>query len=133
MLNNQIYFDQEKFTNDVINILQAKKASELDEEDSDDDYDPVFAGGDSGKRSGEFDTEKKARDLLERKDIRQFMCPFLKSCSNDVFDIAKAMITPLTLTVLAGKLAFPLDPTISAAFFFLVAKAGIAGYCKEFE
>lgn len=126
-MKSQRYFDQEAFANDILELLKTRSSNEL--EDHDDDFDTVFAGNYEGNTE-ELETREKAVGLLKEQDLKKLICPFLKSCANDVFDIAK-MLTPLiSAATLSGKISFPLDAEISAAFFILIAKGGVASYCN---
>jgi hypothetical protein len=50
--------------------------------------------------------EQKAKELLDRKDIRAILCPALQSAGNDVYDIAK-IITPILVGLaIAGTIVF---------------------------
>ncbi|PSB58795.1 hypothetical protein [Chamaesiphon polymorphus] len=132
MMKNTSYFDRDKFIHDVIELLKIKHSEELTQDDE--DFEPVFASGTDERNSEEITSEEKARELLKQQDIRQFICPFIQGSTNDIFDLAKICLSALVTNVLLGKIAFPIeDKFISAAFFSLMVKQGIAIYCKGFE
>jgi len=53
--------------------------------------------------------EEDAENLVQRKDIRQYLCPVLQSVSTDVFEISKAITPVLVGAVLAKTLPIQMN------------------------
>lgn len=78
-------------------------------------------------------TIERAEKLVSRKDIRKYLCPVLKSVSDDAFEIAK-LITPILLSLsLAGTVAIPLSPILFANLAIVISKTGIAALCVGYN
>lgn len=91
----------------------------------------------SSTRDSKPTTEKKlatseaTRLLFDADFVRQYLCPALKSASNDAFDIAKTMTPVLAALSLAGVITLSLNPLIFAALSLLIARMGIATLCAD--
>jgi hypothetical protein len=77
--------------------------------------------------------EKEAKAITARKDIRQALCPALKSASNDAFEIAKITTPILVPLALVGTIAIPLNPLLFAIIALVIARMGIASLCADFD
>ena len=76
--------------------------------------------------------EQQVEKLIARPDIRKYLCPALKSVSNDAFEIAK-IITPILLgLIIAGKIVIDIEPLIFAAISIFIARGGIASMCEGY-
>jgi hypothetical protein len=74
-------------------------------------------------------TPEQARELTVKEDIRKYLCPALKSVSDDAFEIAK-VITPILLSLsLAGTIVLPLAPMLFANLAVVISKMGVAALC----
>jgi hypothetical protein len=86
-------------------------------------------------KSGDMLIEKsaelvpKAQRIVKRKSVRKYLCPALKSVSNDAFEIAKVII-PI-LAPLSQSVKIPLDPLLFATIAIVIAKVSIAGLCAD--
>jgi hypothetical protein len=92
------------------------------------------------KDQSSFDTEvtneieenaDKAQVLLNRKSVRDHICPVLTKGANDFFDIAKSITPVLVGASIAGTLPFPLNPLIVALMALIIARIGIDRLCKD--
>jgi hypothetical protein len=73
-MNNQTYFDQEALINDTIRVIKGIEYSAAESEEFDSAY---YA---SSEDDSELAKAKKiTKDLVKRQDIRQLICPALKS------------------------------------------------------
>ena len=78
-------------------------------------------------------SNRKAKELLARKDIRAYLCPALLRGSDDVFELSK-IVTPLLLGfVAAGTIAIPLVPVLFAAIAFEITRMGITSICANYD
>ncbi len=73
------------------------------------------------------------RLLFNMEFVRRYLCPALRSASDDAFDIAKVLTPLLGSLSLAGVVALSLDPLIFAALSLLIARMGVASLCAEKE
>jgi hypothetical protein len=83
--------------------------------------------------SGFEESKKEAEEILQRQDIKAILCPALKNITNDAYDLANA-ITPLLFgAVLSGSIVIPLNPVFFGWMAIVIAKAGAAGLCHDYE
>lgn len=78
------------------------------------------------------EAKKEAQKLLERKDIRHYLCPALQSISTDVYDIGKTIAVILIPLALSKAISIPLDPIIFGLMAIMISKMGIASLCTDF-
>jgi hypothetical protein len=79
------------------------------------------------------ETAKEAKKLLERKDIRHYICPALQSISKDAYDIGKTIAAILIPLALAKTILIPLDPIVFGLMAIMISKMGIASLCADYE
>ncbi|BAZ51222.1 hypothetical protein NIES4103_38710 [Nostoc sp. NIES-4103] len=77
--------------------------------------------------------QHEAEQLVQRKDVRQYICPALQSLTNDTFEIANKILPILIGAVLAGTLMIPLDPMFFGWIIVAIAKAGTASLCTDYD
>ena len=66
-------------------------------------------------------------DIIET--IKKYICPALKSASDDAFEISK-IITPILAGLsFTGTIDFPLDRLYFAVFSIIIARMGISTFC----
>lgn len=75
---------------------------------------------------------QEASNLLAKEDIRKRVCPALKSATDDVFVISKAVTPVLVGCVVAGTISIPLNPVLFAAIAVVIARMGISALCAGF-
>lgn len=73
-----------------------------------------------------------ASDVLKRKNVRERLCPALKSVTDDVFDISKSVTPVLTGCVVSGVISIPLTPVIFAAVAVVIVRMGVATLCAGY-
>lgn len=78
-------------------------------------------------------SEQKARELIARKDILDYLCPALQTTSDDAFEIVKVITPILVGLVMAGTLSVPLIPVLFASIGLVVARMGIASLCADYD
>ncbi len=74
---------------------------------------------------------KRAKDLVRRRDIREYLCPALRSASNDVWEVAKVATPILYSLATAGTVSIPRDPVLFAAAAIVIVRMGIASLCAD--
>jgi hypothetical protein len=118
---------------------------------SDIEYAP-FEGGDAPFESGdtlfgsddvplslggvpvtEVEARKVAEQLVERKDIRQYLCPALQAASKDAFEIGRTMVAILIPLALAGTIVIPLHPLVIGIAAVMIARMGVASFCAGYD
>ena len=72
-----------------------------------------------------------AKKLVKNKEIRQLLCPALRSASSDVWEIAKIVTPILYASSIAGSISIPRDPVVFAALAIVVARMGIMSLCVD--
>jgi len=75
---------------------------------------------------------KAVEEIVRRPDVREVLCPTLKSGVDDAFEIAKVITPILVPLVLAGTIAIPLNPILFATIAIVIARMGVAGLCAEY-
>lgn len=75
---------------------------------------------------------EKAEELLERNDIRHYICPALQSISKDAYDIGKVLAAVLIPLALSNTISIPLDPVVFGLMAIMISKMGIASLCADF-
>ncbi len=75
--------------------------------------------------------EDLAPQIVTRPDVKAYLCPALKSGTNDVYDIAKTITPILVPMILAGTIAIPLNPVLFAASAVVIARMGVASFCSD--
>lgn len=86
------------------------------------------------KRTKLVETRKNiqaAYEFLMRQDIKPYICPVLKSLTNDVCDIGKTLVPVLVPLALAGTISIPLDPIFFGILALMITKAGISTICPD--
>lgn len=83
--------------------------------------------------SKDIENEQKAKEIIARKDIRDYLCPALQTVSNDAFDISKVITPILVGLVVAGTISIPLVPVLVASMAFVIARMGISTICKDYK
>lgn len=73
-----------------------------------------------------------ASDVLKRKNVRELLCPALKSVTDDVFDISKSVTPVLTGCVVSGVISIPLTPVIFAAVAVVIVRMSVASLCAGY-
>lgn len=75
--------------------------------------------------------QRKAKELLARRDILEYLCPTLKVGADDAFTMSNTIAQILVPLAIAGSLSIPLVPTLFASMALLISRIGIANLCKE--
>ncbi len=75
----------------------------------------------------------EAKVVAEREDVRGYICPSLNSFVDSTYEIAKIITTPLAGAVVAGAITIPLVPVLFAGIAFVIARAGVKGYCSDYD
>ncbi|MBR8836925.1 MAG: hypothetical protein DSM106950_23700 [Stigonema ocellatum SAG 48.90 = DSM 106950] len=83
--------------------------------------------------SGSEKSKEEAEQIVRRKDIKEYICPGLKSLTNDTFNIANTIIPVLVGAILSGTLMIPLDPMLFGWITVAIAKAGTASLCNDYD
>jgi hypothetical protein len=97
----------------------------------DDKYEGYFKRESSDSLPSKEDKVEVARlDVtINRKEIRERICPALERLSNDAFEIARGLI-PVFATLHLTQIHFPyLTPLSIATAALIIARMGIAQYC----
>ena len=77
--------------------------------------------------------KKLAKKLVSNKEIRELLCPALRSVSTDVWEIAKIATPILYGSAMAGTISIPREAVVFAALAILVAKMGSASLCMDHD
>ncbi len=85
------------------------------------------------RKEREMLSEKKARQLLDRKDIRAYLCPALQTVSNDVFTIGNTISQVIVPLVIAQTLSVPLVPILIASMAMWTMRLGISTICVDYN
>lgn len=76
--------------------------------------------------------DKNIRDVIKKEKLLKYLCPALRSASDDAFEIAK-VITPILLSLaIVGTIVLPLAPSIFASIAVFISKMGIAALCVDY-
>jgi hypothetical protein len=81
----------------------------------------------------EVEARKVAEQLVERKDIRQYLCPALQAASKDAFEIGRTMVAILIPLALAGTIVIPLHPLVIGIAAVMIARMGVASFCAGYD
>jgi hypothetical protein len=75
----------------------------------------------------------EAQTMVQRKEIKKYLCPALLTVSSDSMDIAKVITPILTGASLAGTIQIPLTPILFGMIAIVIARSGIATICNEYK
>ena len=76
---------------------------------------------------------REAKEIITKINLKAYLCPALKTLSNDTFEIAK-VTTPILLGLVGGGiLIIPLSPMLFAAIALIIARSGIASFCADYK
>lgn len=78
-------------------------------------------------------SEEKARQLLDRKDIKAYLCPALQTVSNDVFTVGNTISQVIVPLVIAQTLSVPLVPILIASMAMWTMRLGISTLCVDYN
>lgn len=76
------------------------------------------------------------RGFIEKEEpilakIGKYICPALRSVSNDAFEIAKIITPVLAGLSLVGTVSFPLEPLFIGILSIIIARMGISSFCAN--
>lgn len=83
--------------------------------------------------SGFQESKKEAQEIVERRDIKQYICPALKTVTDNTVEVANAITPALVTGVLAGTLAIPLNPILFGWIAVVIVKAGVSSLCADYD
>jgi hypothetical protein len=72
-----------------------------------------------------------AHSIVHQSGVRQRICAALTSGTGDAFDVGKILVPVLVPLSLAGTIAVPLTPIVTAAIALVIARMGVAAFCKD--
>lgn len=76
--------------------------------------------------------DKNIEGVIKSEKLLKYLCPALRSVSDDAFEIAK-VITPILLSLaIVGTISLPLAPTLFASIAIFISKMGIAAFCVDY-
>lgn len=84
-----------------------------------------------GKKFDKISKKEKTDELISNNKIKDIICPILKSGADDFTDICKNLVPVFATLAITGNLPFSITPVIGATAVVLIAKMGIAAYCKK--
>ncbi|MEH2026327.1 hypothetical protein [Nostoc sp.] len=78
-------------------------------------------------------SKQEVEEALKSKDIKKRICPALKSVTDEASNIANAITPVLVGAVLGGTLVIPLNPIFFGWMAVVIAKAGAAALCADYD
>lgn len=121
--------DVAAFTNKVVAAVELiSSAEELEQKitGQPDQEIKAYSSGFEGSR-------EEAREAVKREDVRRYICPALKTCSNETIEVAKTITPVLVGAVLAGVITIPLNPIFFGWLALVAVKAGVSTICYGIE
>ncbi len=81
--------------------------------------------------SGVEEFKKEAESTVQRPDMKKYICPALKTVTDNAVEVANAITPGLVAGVLAGTILIPLNPILFGWMALIIAKAGVASLCAD--
>jgi hypothetical protein len=91
----------------------------------------LFKTIETGEKTEKIINLKAAYEFLMQKDISPYICPALKSITNDAYDIGKTLVPVLVPLALVGTITIPLNSVFFGMLALIIAKSGISTICPD--
>ena len=128
-----IRHEQEQWLKELLQLGFDREAWQEKQKQGADEQQIKLAEYEQLRKEREMLSEKKARQLLDRKDIRAYLCPALQTVSNDVFTIGNTISQVIVPLVIAQTLSVPLVPILIASMAMWTMRLGISTICVDYN